>query len=336
MYDTIKDAGLLDNVRAILVLSEDVPTSMRSMFRDNFMLTRDGKDGKRLIVFFKPKSIVNHDQNCGTSHKCYGRSKCVKFPYSTEEQCQCPSGYDGTLCSERSNITFSRTLDTLITESAKVPQLTDAYFEIQDAREEIRNGFTDVGKALLQMKNFIGNELGKISMNMNKLFEIASFERRYSGKLQDMDHAIRLSKPIFEIFKNGNSQDRKQAIKMAEEFTTYEKIPSWELTLKDMFNGQAGGFTLKHLKPLMVLVIDLFKKDACMPQYKEHIDHVYRHFLLLQSNLFMMHATALHILGEDTTEVGKDYKKRLKDQVCFESNIILIIMKGQHLYKYFV
>ena len=136
-----------------------------------------------------------------------------------------------------------------------------------------------------------------------------------------------LSKPIFGIFKkkdkySTDSKYRKQAIQMAEYYTTPGKIPSWELTLKEMFNGDAGGFTLSPLKPLMILVIDMFKKDACLPKYKEHIDQLYRNFFLLQSDLFMMHASAKYILDEDTTEVGEEYKKRLAYQVCFKSNIL--------------
>ena len=345
----------MGHVQGILVLSDGVSSSLKYE-GDPARISWDGIDGKRIIVLFKPKSVVNHDQNCGNSGKgkCYGKSKCVKFPHSAEEQCQCPSGYDGTICNERSNTTFLRTLSTLMTETAKVPQLSDVYFELQDAREEMRKGFDDEGKArkemreemqkgfsdvltslsfgfaeveeaIIQIEEFISNKLGKLSINMNKLFTIASFQTKYSTKLQDMNHAIKLSKPIFDMFKKGNKYNtnswyRKKAIKKAEDYT--DKIPSWELTLQDMFNGDAESLTLKPLKPLMLLVIDIFKNDACLPKYKEHIDQLYRKFLLLQSDLFMMHASALHILGQDTTEVGENYKKRLAQQVCFRLNIL--------------
>ena len=327
----IEDKGLIKHVRGIIVLSEDVSDSFTSKVDSQFMITKD--DAKiRIIVLFKPKSVVEYDQDCGNSRKgkCYGKSKCVKFPYSTEEQCQCPPGYDGTYCNERSNTTFSSTLDTLMTATAKVPQLSDVYFELEDTRAEMRNGLADVGKALLQMKKFVSKELDKLSTSMTKLFAIGSFQTKYAVKIQEMSAAIEISKPLFGVFNKSSifstsPRMRQQAIKYAETYTEPDKIPSWEITLSDMFTARSR-FSIAALKPLMILAIDIYKENACMPSYKERIDQLYRNFALLQADLFQLHVSALYVLDVDPTNIGKTYKARVASQVC------VCIFLIRHLY----
>ena len=316
------------------MLSADVSDSLKSNVDSQFMVDKDGwqenlyyivkKTEKvyKVIVLFKPKSLSNYDQSCGKSHKCSGSSKCIKFPYSTEEQCQCPPGWDGTLCNERSNTSFSRTLDTLMTETAKVPALSDVYFELQDTREEMQNGFADVGKALIQMKNFIGKELGKLSTSMNKLFKISNFENRYRDDIKKMSTAIATSGKVFDMFNDKSKysvdprraeRNRKDALEKAE--YNRKNMPDWELWLDNMFYGKSR-FEITTIEPLMLLVIDLYKENACKTKYKEHIDQIFRKFVLLQSDLLALHASSLFVLDMDTTDIAEKYKKTLADQVC--------------------
>ena len=185
----------------------------------------------------------------------------------------------------------------------------------------MRNGFADVGKALQQMKKFVSNELGKLSTSMTKLFKIQSFQIKYAVKIQNMANGIELSKPLFSMFDKKSKfskspRYRQQAIDWAGEYIRPGKIPNWELTLQKMFTAESR-FSLSALKPLMILAIDIYKEDACMPKYKEHIDQLYRKFTLLQADLFQMHVSALYVLGEDTTDIAKSYKETVASQVCY-------------------
>ena len=326
----IEDAGLLEHVRGIIVLSEGVPDSLKSNMNSQFMVEKAGAypsrtnrygyvidakpTGDKVYVLFKPKSLSNYEQSCGKSHKCSGSSKCIKFPYSTEEQCQCPPGYDGILCNERSNTSFSSTLNTLMEETAKIPALSDVYFELQDTREEMQNGFADVGKALIEMKNFIGKELGKLTTTMNDLFKISRFQTRYEKQIEDMSDAIRLSQKIFDMFNNKgvNPLDRKDALEKAED--NRREIPKWELTLEKMFYGKSR-FSIARLNPVMLFIINLYNKKSCEPKNKVHIDQMFRKFILLQSDLFALQASSLYVLGRETTKIAEKYNKTVADQV---------------------
>ena len=308
----------------VIVLSEDVPNSLKSDVDSKFMIDLVGpEDNKRIIILFKPKSIVDYDQNCGKSRKCYGNSKCIKFPYSTEEQCQCPPGYDGTNCNERSNTTFSSTLDTLMSETAKVPQVSDVYFELQDSREEMRNGFADVGLALTKMTKLIKFELKKVQMNMDKQFKIQEWNTKYSQTITNIETKLdSKSGKIIGLFDENSVQNadpvkRKNAEWAAQKLIKDGILEEWQIVLENMFTGKSRLTFGAPPKPLMVSAIeDLYKEDACTPTNKEKNDQLYRKFTLLQYELTQLYASADFLTGGDPTTIRDKYKETVAFQVC--------------------
>ena len=204
----------------------------------------------------------------------------------------------------------------LMSTTAKIPQLTDVFFELEDAREDIQNGFADVGKSILQMKAFIGKALGKLEGKMNRLFKIQNFQTTYAQRLQNMHLQIRQSKSLFDTFGSNSKKKKDRAIRLAKRLLLDGKILDWEMILNDIFKSVQGGFSITTVDPLMLLVINMYKDQACVPENKKRIDQLLQNFMLLQYELYLMHTSVTYILGYDATKVGDKYNKTIDDQVC--------------------
>ena len=307
-------------MHGLLVVSKDVSVDIESgVQKEMYIHTKENICAKNVFIFFKSSALVKDDNKC--TKKCYGTSACKTLPFSTKEECQCPPGYDGDLCDKRSNTTFSSALDSLMSTTAKVPQLTDVFFQLKDVREEISNGFVEVGRALKRMTASFGRSINKLQKNMVKLFTEVNFNIKYSQIIQKIQRAITLSEPLFKVFKQkySNARRMKAAERLAYQLLNrLEGIPAWKLTLRSMFNNKFR-FQPTRLKPLMILVMNRQSAHACSKPYKNLVDETFSSFMMLQFQLNVMHVTAAYLLKKDLTDIqaiGEQYKQTVTEQVC--------------------
>ena len=314
-------------MHGLIVLSIDVEVHFDVGVPNNLWIYKKGKELQALI-FFKSSKYAQHQQSTEFECNCDSSSTCKILPYSTQEQCQCPPGYDGDRCDEISKTSLSSALDSLMSETAKVPTMSDVYFNVEDAREEIKFGFSGVEKTIIQMGESIKECLSEIKYDMLMLSKIESFTKLYNPKLLEMQNAIKLSQPkVFAIFdttkyigyKALEKRIRKKAKREADKLLQTEKIPSWKLTLEYMIGTEKLMLDMSKLEPMMLLLInshgDIKNSPACLPKYKSKTDSILRDFMKLQYSLNVLHVTSSFIMEEDVTVIKEKYNKTIKDQV---------------------
>ena len=299
-------------------MSKDVDVDIDRSVPGNVYRHITGRE-LQIIVFFKLKAFVDDDGKCKKA--CKNKATCLQWPFSVKEECQCPEGYDGDFCESRSTTNFTSTLHTILSATAQVPQLTDIYFGMEDVKEDIQNGFGAVQQSLKKMTQIVSRKIDMLSIDMTNLFEQVKFGIKYTGAIRQIKNHIRSLKPIFnEFLKNGQGEE---AINKAKRLLFTEKIPSWEYDLQDLLQGSS---TPSKVQPYMILVMNSHKKkverDGCSDEYKELIDSTRANIMDLQKELFILHVTALRILGKDSraTTIGIKYKGLIKNQVCMIQN----------------
>ena len=281
----------------------------RSVSQNLYKHTRGNE--LQVIVFFRLKEFVEDDGKCKT--KCQNKATCLQLPFSVKEECQCPGGYDGDFCESPSTTDFMNTLNKIFSATAQVPQLSDIYYSMEDVKEDIQNGFGAVNDSLTEMTKTLSTKLIQLSSDMQTLSKDTKFNALFTPTIRDAFNHIRGIQPIFnEFLKNRQGDD---AINKAKRVLLFEKIPSWEMNLDDLLSGS-------RMTPYMVLLMDRNKENACSEDYKKVINSKIEEIFQLQSQLRVLHTTALHILGKDSqsNKIAEKYDNTVRKQVCWMQN----------------
>ena len=313
------------HVHGIIVVSKAVQIDIDSYLPQRFYVHEQGGELQALI-FLKSSAYVEYEKDSTCKMECHGESSCKTLPYSTQEQCQCAPGWDnvenGDLCEERSNTSMSGTLDKIMSETTKLPQLSDVYFDVQDFREDVSLGFSDLQNTLLQMSKSFENALNKVSTTIKLLFEVKEFKDRFRKQLDEMQNEIDYYKEF--IKQEQNVKDKRAAKRQKENNEKYAKyllgyntIRNWKIALKNMFKKRTNFFgSAETLMTLgMSLHGDKSNTSACLPQYKRKTDSMFRNFMLLQSEVYLMEVWAKVTLEEDVGNLGETFQQTVKEQV---------------------
>ena len=267
----------------------------------------EGDVGK-VVVFFKSERIVKKEGKC--TKECNKASTCIVVPFSSMDQCQCTKNFDGDLCNEKSQTSFSNDMKLLLSSSINIPKVTDIFYKLEDARKDLAVGFGNIEMKLQLMSKAFETTFTQYKDEMKNAF--------HDNKLSVYDNTIKEiesdSKKANHLFTLTGKQKEIEKTKFATDLVRTLKIINWKSTMQQLFKGR-WHVSKGEIKPLLILKMNTYKNEACSQSYKNKIDLTYGLFSLLQVDMFSTYSKAKNFLNESTEDIPKMLTALQKDQV---------------------
>ena len=267
----------------------------------------EGDVGK-VVVFFKSERIVKKEGKC--TKECNKASTCIVVPFSSMDQCQCTKNFDGDLCNEKSQTSFSNDMKLLLSSSINIPKVTDIFYKLEDARKDLAVGFGNIEMKLQLMSKAFETTFTQYKDEMKNAF--------HDNKLSVYDNTIKEiesdSKKANHLFTLAGQQKEIEKTKFATDLVRTLKIINWKSTMQQLFKGR-WHVSKGEIKPLLILKMNTYKNEACSQSYKNKIDLTYGLFSLLQVDMFSTYSKAKNFLNESTEDIPKMLTALQRDQV---------------------
>ena len=315
VWKYIASLNLRKNVGGFKILADNDLKYISELYHFKYLLKRKRERTIRTHVVIVLKSMEQAGRK-SCSLTCKNTGKCILYPYSTSQYCECKPFYQGNLCQEHAKAELAKTVDSMLAVTLKLPVLSDVYFDIKDLRQFVGISFANMQKSISNLESSMQRKFDQLSRKVTNQFQWANFITMYKNAIQRIEYLShrfeRLPKEHKD--KKGLQEGGKKLAKAALEVDTGIRKALYQLN--NLLVGKVNKPVLNH-KPVLLAFMESRSKagEPCTPSYKKRVDNYWKQLLLLQQIGYMVWAQACEFAGKKSDIVSSTYANRIKKQM---------------------
>ncbi|VDI49785.1 Hypothetical predicted protein [Mytilus galloprovincialis] len=218
------------------------------------------------VSFFVWASFKSRQQFEGVAcpFNCSGEGFPVQKPYSSSCYCRCNTYFQGNNCQHYSGVNLADNQNTMLAASARIPKLTDIYYELLDMK-------CFVGVSLKSLQNSLQEKVQEKYDNLNRKL---TNEFQWTNLITQYAHDIRQLAYYISRFKLLNSSSPSfvnESSALATSILQSGNVPKWTFELNLLIIGRTD-ILIKH-KPLLEIISSRHIDIACNLDYKNALDN---------------------------------------------------------------
>ena len=247
---------------------------------------------------------------------CKNGGKCILYPYSSSQYCQCKPFYQGTLCEKHAKAALAKTVDAMLATTLRLPVLSDVAFDIKDLRQFVGIGIANIQKSVSNLEASMQRKFNELSNNIKNQIKWANFITMYKESIQTIKYYAKRFEMLpqeYSDIEELQNEGRKLAIHL---LNGGNRIRKALFQLNDLLVGTGTTPLLSH-KPILFAYMKSRSAagEPCTSSYKRAVDNYWRQLIILQQIGYFVWVQALQLTGRRTSIVNSLYKKRIAQQL---------------------
>ena len=285
---------------------------------DSGKYVESGSISTHLVLVLKSMEQVN-GARCKLA--CRNHGKCIRYPYSSSQYCQCKPSYDGNLCEKHSKTHLAKTVDSMLAVTLRLPVLSDVQFDIKDLRQFIGVNFANMQRSISNLESSMQRKFNQLSNEIKDQFKWANFINIYKDAIQTIEYYSHRFERLPEEHKDKTELEKYGKTLATTVLHDQYGIRKALYQLNNLLVGKVNKPLLQHKPILLAYMESKFKAgEPCTLSYRQRVDNYWRQLLLFQQIGYMVWAQALEFADRNSSYVSNVYKSRVGKQLTAIKN----------------